>query len=137
MNKSNRFFKKNNIKNFKLIEADVRDLNIKEKFDVVHSNGLIEHFEDPGKIIDQHLRITKKNGYTIIAVPYILLFKNMWYLISRISFLSWIWPYPDQIFFSGKSLERDYLNYFSDKNWKYKIKLSLLTENVFLIVKKG
>lgn len=40
-----------------------------EMFDIVHSQGLIEHFKDQSKIIKEHVRLAKKDGYIIILAP--------------------------------------------------------------------
>lgn len=38
-------------------------------FDIVFSNGLIEHFADPTKIVEQHVMLLKPGGRAIIAIP--------------------------------------------------------------------
>lgn len=38
-------------------------------FDVVYSFGLIEHFDDPGEIINMHIKLTKPGGITLIGIP--------------------------------------------------------------------
>lgn len=40
-----------------------------ESFDVVFSNGLIEHFEDPADMVDAHLRLLAPGGTAVIAIP--------------------------------------------------------------------
>lgn len=40
-----------------------------ESFDIVYSMGLIEHFENPTKIIDKHIELLKKKGILIISIP--------------------------------------------------------------------
>jgi SAM-dependent methyltransferase len=39
------------------------------RFDVVHSAGLIEHFEDPIPIIEAHLRLLRPGGVAIVTAP--------------------------------------------------------------------
>ena len=39
------------------------------KFDIVHSQGLIEHFPDQSKIINEHFRLAKRGGYVLILAP--------------------------------------------------------------------
>jgi len=41
----------------------------KEYFDVVYSIGLIEHFDDPNKIINKHIELLKVGGTLIITIP--------------------------------------------------------------------
>jgi cyclopropane fatty-acyl-phospholipid synthase-like methyltransferase len=38
-------------------------------FDLVFSDGVIEHFEDPSEIVRQHVALTKPGGETLIVVP--------------------------------------------------------------------
>ncbi|MDP2730268.1 MAG: methyltransferase domain-containing protein, partial [Dehalococcoidales bacterium] len=40
-----------------------------ESFDIVYSMGLIEHFADPNRIIEAHIKLLKKGGTLIITVP--------------------------------------------------------------------
>lgn len=57
------------------IEADIRCEDATrttfpgQSFDVVFSNGLIEHFEDPADMIDAHLRLLAPGGTALIAIP--------------------------------------------------------------------
>jgi SAM-dependent methyltransferase len=38
-------------------------------FDIVSSFGFIEHFDDPGDIVQKHLRLLKKGGILIVQIP--------------------------------------------------------------------
>lgn len=38
-------------------------------FDVVFSNGLVEHFEDPYPMMEAHVRLTKPGGLVLLLVP--------------------------------------------------------------------
>ena len=38
-------------------------------FDIVYSMGLIEHFENPTEVIDEHIRLLNKEGFLIILIP--------------------------------------------------------------------
>ncbi len=40
-----------------------------KKFDIIFSQGLIEHFPDPTNIIKAQIRLLKEDGYLIIDVP--------------------------------------------------------------------
>ncbi len=40
-----------------------------ESFDLVFSQGLIEHFKNPNKLISEKVRVTKRGGFIIIDVP--------------------------------------------------------------------
>ncbi len=53
----------------KAIEADLfQDYN-GSKYDLVHSHGLIEHFENSKHIIGQHLKFLKPTGELLITLP--------------------------------------------------------------------
>lgn len=40
-----------------------------ESFDLVYSNGLIEHFDDTAAVVAEHLRLIKPGGKLVLAVP--------------------------------------------------------------------
>jgi len=68
-------FKKYKIK-AKIIQKDLFRFKPQEKFDIAHSEGLIEHFlgERQNKIIEVHKNCVKKDGLIIISVP-----RPVWY----------------------------------------------------------
>jgi cyclopropane fatty-acyl-phospholipid synthase-like methyltransferase len=68
-------FKKYKIK-AKIIQKDLFKFKPQEKFDIVHSEGLIEHFlgGKQNKIIEVHKKCVKKDGFIIISVP-----RPVWY----------------------------------------------------------
>jgi SAM-dependent methyltransferase len=43
--------------------------SLEQKFDVVCSFGFIEHFEDPGDVIQRQVRMTKPGGLVIVTIP--------------------------------------------------------------------
>ncbi len=131
---SKKFLEENKVKNYRLIKADIMNSRIQEKFDLVYSSGLIEHFENPEKAIYRHLLLTKKNGSAIMIVPYAYSFKNLWYALSKMPGLRKIWPWPEHAFFTKKGLERAYLILKLD--FPYEAFVQHLTEDVVLIVKK-
>lgn len=57
------------------IEADLRQENVfetsfePETFDVVYSNGVIEHFDDPREIVSMHVRLLRPGGHAVILIP--------------------------------------------------------------------
>ncbi|MFB0560533.1 MAG: class I SAM-dependent methyltransferase [Candidatus Lokiarchaeia archaeon] len=52
------------------IQADGENLPFRDKFfDLVFSQGLIEHFRDPDKLIKEQIRVLKNQGYLIIDAP--------------------------------------------------------------------
>lgn len=57
----------------RVICGDVFDSSFQEKykgyFDVVFSEGVVEHFSDPNEIVGAHLELLKKGGFLIITMP--------------------------------------------------------------------
>ncbi|MBN2095569.1 MAG: methyltransferase domain-containing protein [Candidatus Aenigmarchaeota archaeon] len=54
----------------KIICADLFKSKLpKKSFDLVYSGGLIEHFENPGKVVEKHAELLKKGGLLIITIP--------------------------------------------------------------------
>jgi SAM-dependent methyltransferase len=41
----------------------------RDKFDIVHSGGLIEHFAEPHEAVEAHIRVLKPGGLLIISIP--------------------------------------------------------------------
>lgn len=60
-----------------LINQDIFEYENNEKFDIVASYGLIEHFEDPCLIIQKHIDFLKRDGHLIIVIPH---FRKIQYL---------------------------------------------------------
>ncbi len=51
-------------------QQDLFKNNLKKaNFDIVFSNGFIEHFDNPNKAIKEHIKLLKKDGYLILIVP--------------------------------------------------------------------
>jgi len=57
------------------LRTNIFDLNLDRKFDVVCSDGLIEHFPEKMNVIELHRRFLKPDGYIIIFVP-----KDTWFI---------------------------------------------------------
>jgi len=55
----------------RFIKEGVLSLNLKREFDLVHSQGLIEHFKGKQqiKVIEKHVEFLKKGGFLIILAP--------------------------------------------------------------------
>ena len=60
--------------------GDIFDMEIGERFDVVMSEGLIEHFYRSKRIgmIRRHMELVKENGYIIIFVPAKTILYPLW-----------------------------------------------------------
>lgn len=50
-------------------ESDVFYWSTEQKFDLVYSNGFIEHFDDTLKIIQLHTKFLNNNGTVLITLP--------------------------------------------------------------------
>lgn len=51
------------------VQADVLSLNPEPVFDLVYSDGLIEHFPEKNEIMEAHLRAVKESGLVMFFVP--------------------------------------------------------------------
>lgn len=49
--------------------GDVREFPVHQKYDLVVSHGLVEHFTDVEDIISHHKRFVKPGGYILITMP--------------------------------------------------------------------
>jgi len=59
-------------KNIAVISADARALPFQDKsFDIVYSLGVLEHFYNIEKALEEQLRIIQPGGTIIVAIPYI------------------------------------------------------------------
>lgn len=72
----------NKIKDYKVWKADILKFKPKQKFDVVSSFGLVEHFTDPSPYILKMASLVKKGGYYIIELPN---FRYLQYIIHYLS----------------------------------------------------
>ena len=74
------------IEGFTLIRGDIDHLPFCDAtFDVVFSDGLLEHFSEPKKIVKEMARVLKKSGLLIIKIPNFHTGSLMW-LIEDILF---------------------------------------------------
>ena len=69
-------FRRHGFNTANAIEADFFDPKFhnrfREKFDVVFSAGLIEHFDPPDEALNLHVNLLKPGGYLICAIPNLL-----------------------------------------------------------------
>jgi len=61
-------YEPNNVQFADFLSDEFQSLN-SEKYDVVISRGLIEHFENPEDIIKTHMALLKPGGQLIISIP--------------------------------------------------------------------
>ena len=85
--------------------ADAVNLPFKNNFfDTVLCLEVLEHVDDPSKVVDEIYRVLKKDGYVIILVPTDnRLFKIVWFLWT---FYYPVWKHAHVQSFTGKTLER-------------------------------
>lgn len=62
------------------IEGDLLDLALDERFDLVHSAGLVEHFwgDDQRRVLQVHADLTQRGGYCVIYAPTPTLAYRFW-----------------------------------------------------------
>jgi len=106
--------KKMRVENVRFIKGDCFKMPIKENsVDVVWSQGLIEHFENPLKIVTEHYRICQSGGVVLISTPAKYSYQHLWYKITRPKMLRKFWPWTEQEFYNKKKYEKllEGLNY--------------------------
>lgn len=52
-----------------VIEADLFNHQVTNKYDLVYSNGLIEHFDDTELVIKKHVELLSNDGQLFISLP--------------------------------------------------------------------
>jgi SAM-dependent methyltransferase len=62
-------FATNGVTNFEIVNCNLFDFFPSEKFDIVFSLGLIEHFEDWRAIWNKHNELLRPGGYLFIGLP--------------------------------------------------------------------
>lgn len=86
-----------------LVNADIHQLPFAdERFDMVFSQGVLEHFENTDPVLEEQLRVLKRKGRLVISVPQ----KYTAYTIAkhwRIRKGSWPWGYETE--FSYRDLQ--------------------------------
>lgn len=101
---SKRLFKESNVDfNVTYLNSNILDVHLNEKFDIIHSEGLIEHFygEERVAVFKKHASFCKKGGFIIIFVPYKSFQYNLFKWVCR-RFNRWIWdeqPFSQQELF--------------------------------------
>jgi SAM-dependent methyltransferase len=93
-----------NIQNSRFELADCLALPYENEFDVVWSQGLMEHFDDPVAVAAQHYKAAKSGGIALISIPYRYSYHAVWYFLTRPRFLRSLWPWTDQIFYTKAQL---------------------------------
>jgi 2-polyprenyl-3-methyl-5-hydroxy-6-metoxy-1,4-benzoquinol methylase len=84
--------------------GDCLNLSYQDEFDVVWSQGLMEHFERPEEVAREHYKTTRPGGIALISVPYRYSYHAVWYILTRPKFLRPLWPWTEQLFLNKKQL---------------------------------
>jgi 2-polyprenyl-3-methyl-5-hydroxy-6-metoxy-1,4-benzoquinol methylase len=88
-----------------LLEGDLFRVPTERSFDIVWSQGLIEHFEDPAAVVCRHVECCRPGGIVLISVPWRYSYFTPWYLLTRSRMLRRFWPWSQQRFHTKASLE--------------------------------
>lgn len=126
------------IRNYELVKQDIRDFtSIKPIYDVVFSNGLVEHFKEPHVAIEAHIKYLKRGGVAVILVPSKYSIKWLWFNITDNRLLKKFWWWTEQRFFTNESMDIE-MQKIKDKqiNW-YKVSTLHSVENILLVIKKS
>lgn len=94
------------VTNARFAVDDCTKLKVTEKFDLVWSQGLIEHFDDPTAVAREHYKALAPGGVVLISVPYTYSYHAVWYYGTRPKLTRRLWPWVgvEQRFFTHKQL---------------------------------
>jgi len=95
--------KNNNVK-LNIVRADALNLPFKDRsFDLVFHQGLLEHFHNPARIIQEQKRVLKDNGYILIDIPQRY---NLWTIKKNILMVLGLWFAGRERSFTLKALKK-------------------------------
>lgn len=117
-----------NLKNVQFIKDDCTKLKIEpNQFDLVWSQGLIEHFKNPEVLIKEHIKICKPGKTVLVSVPYLYSYMYPWYLLTRPRMLRFLWPWTSQEFYTPEKFVQimKQINYPESNYQIYKINMLL------------
>lgn len=118
---SEKYASAKNLNNVSFVYGDILSLpdELKNKFDLVWSQGLMEHFSDYLPVVRAHYEAAKPGGTVLLSVPYQYSYIYPWYLLTRNKILARFWPYIEQRFLTlrelrelGKQVSKNYKAYF-------------------------
>jgi len=80
---ADRMFQKQGIKNYLLILGDIQQMPIKDNsIDLIYGGGVIEHFKNTQKCVNELYRVLEKGGISFNTVPYLnigaLTYRQIW-----------------------------------------------------------
>lgn len=104
LDQAQKYAKQRNLGNTEFYIDDCTRMKTEERFDVVWSQGLMEHFENPEIVAQEHFRMLKPGGVALISIPYRYSYHRIWYILTRHKLLQRFWPWTEQQFFNKKML---------------------------------
>ncbi|MBX2963402.1 MAG: class I SAM-dependent methyltransferase [Cyclobacteriaceae bacterium] len=90
------------IENYTVIQADLFDHSPKEQYDIVISNGFVEHFKNFDTVMDKHIKYLKRGGTMLMMIP------------NMRGYIKWYKTFVDKPNLQIHNLECMSLNVFSD-----------------------
>jgi len=94
LEKSRKFFSDKNIK-VRFIKKDIRQIDLNEKFNLIHNSGVLEHFliQEQEQIIKVHKKHLKEGGWIITYVPTPNLSYKFWRALEE---MFGVWRFHDE-----------------------------------------
>ncbi|MBS3151261.1 class I SAM-dependent methyltransferase [Candidatus Woesearchaeota archaeon] len=85
------------------IKADINKMPFRSStFDLTWNYGVIEHFDNPEKVVKEMIRVTKEQGKLILVVPaYMSLMHFLYKILNAFN----LWTIDKQIFFKKSELK--------------------------------
>lgn len=102
--------------NATFVEADMFDNIAKQEYDLVWSQGLVEHFRDPAKAIKRHMEFCKPEGKVIFSVPARYSYHHAWYNTDQLPMFKGMWPWTSQRFYTKKELS-EFVHSITEPVW--------------------
>lgn len=106
-----------------IIKLDFFDFKVNKQYDIVHSQGVIEHFETEKRreLLKKHCDATKDDGYCIIYFPTP---SRPYYFFRKIAELLGTWKFSDEVPLKSEIVveEMKSLGFLAVKSnifWKY------------------
>lgn len=100
-------FKAFDIKEYEIIQADIFNHKVDLQYDIVISNGFIEHFENYNEVLDKHCNYLKEGGTLFVLVP------NM---RNYIHFYKYLVDYKNLLIHNLKCMKISVFNKFAQRN---------------------
>jgi SAM-dependent methyltransferase len=93
------------ISNASFVCADLLQAPALHAYDLVWSQGLLEHFDDPSPVLQKHVEHCRAGGVVVVSVPRKYSVLWVWYRLTRWKPLERCWPWTEQKFFLVRELE--------------------------------